>query len=340
MVLTSQAKTDCPASDEAPFATLGDVDRLGAAFCAEPHASELIARIQGYRAFRMQCLATTLGILHACRPPARAVVSLRLKRLDSIRRKITRRGANFKLGTLDDVIGVRVICSSISDVIALSTRLESSPHVHRVKDYIEAPAVTGYRAIHHIMRFQQPVSADRSLTVRYEIQARTYLQHRWAVWSEAHGERAKIGQADLAHHQQLRAVSLDITRWEEDNPTRPQHELLPYSGGPHRRGLLAARARARHAVVVPRRRRRGRLVVEPPRNGLSRTERKRSAPRRRRQACGHQPRSSAHSPTLRRRSGRAPEVLRPLGIILRPSRSTQGDESAVGGSGSCSEPPR
>jgi len=230
VVLTSQAKTDCPASDEAPFATLGDVDRLGAAFCAEPHASELLARVQGYRAFRMQCLATTLGILHACRPPARAVVSLRLKRLDSIRRKITRRGANFKLGTLDDVIGVRVICRSVSDVIALSTRLESSPHVHRVKDYIEAPAVTGYRAIHHIMRFQQPVSADRSLAVRYEIQARTYLQHRWAVWSEAHGERAKIGQMDLAHQQQLRAVSLDITRWEEDNPTRPQHELLPYSG--------------------------------------------------------------------------------------------------------------
>ena len=230
MALTSQAKTDCPAGDEAWFATLGDVDRLGAAFCAEPHGSEHLSGVQGYRAFRMQCLATTLGILHACRPPTRSVVSLRLKRLDSIRRKITRRGANFKLGTLDDVIGVRVICRSISDVIALSTRLKSSPHIHRVKDYIEAPAATGYRAIHHIMRFQQPVSADRSLAVRFEIQARTYLQHRWAVWSEAHGERAKIGRADVAHHQQLRAVSLDITQWEEDNPTRPQHQLLPYSG--------------------------------------------------------------------------------------------------------------
>lgn len=230
MALTSQARTGCPASDEAPFATLGDVDRLGTAFCAEPHASELLAGVQGYRAFRMQCLATTLRILHACRPPTRSVVSLRLKRLDSIRRKITRPSANFKLGTLDDVIGVRVICRSVSDVLALSARLRSSRHIHRVKDYIEGPASTGYRAIHHIMRFLQPVSAERSLAVRYEIQARTYLQHRWAVWSEAHGERAKVGQADAAHHQQLRAVSADITRWEEDNPTRPQHELLPYSG--------------------------------------------------------------------------------------------------------------
>ena len=230
MALTSQAQADCPASDEASFATLGDVDRLGAAFCAEPNASALLAGVQGYRAFRMQCIATTLRILHACHPPARSVVSVRLKRLDSIRRKITRRGANFKLGTLDDVIGVRVICRSVSEVIALSTRLKFSPHIHRVKDYIKAPAGTGYRGIHHIMRFQQPVSADRALAVRYEIQARTYLQHRWAVWSEAHGERAKIGRADPAHHQQLRAVSLDITRWEEDNPACPQHELLPYSG--------------------------------------------------------------------------------------------------------------
>ena len=230
MALTSQARADCPAGDEAPFATLGDVDRLGAAFCADPHASELLAGVQGYRAFRMQCLATTLRILHACGPPARSVVSVRLKRLDSIRRKITRRGAHFALGTLDDVIGVRVICRSVSEVIALSTRLKSSPHIHRVKDYIEAPAGTGYRGIHHIMRFQQPVSPDRALTVRYEIQARTYLQHRWAVWSEAHGERAKIGQADPSRHQQLRAVSLAITRWEENNPQCPQHELLPYSG--------------------------------------------------------------------------------------------------------------
>ena len=163
MALTSQARTGCPASDEAPFATLGDVDRLGTAFCAEPHASELLAGVQGYRTFRMQCLATTLRILHACRPPTRSVVSLRLKRLDSIRRKITRPGANFKLGTLDDVIGVRVICRSVSDVVALSARLKSSPHIHRVKDYIEAPASTGYRAIHHIMRLRQPVSAERSL---------------------------------------------------------------------------------------------------------------------------------------------------------------------------------
>ena len=230
MELTSQQQAECPASERVLFATLGDVDRLGAAFCAEPQASELLGGVQSYRAFRMQCLATTLRILDACRPPAQSVVTVRLKRLDSIRRKITREGANFRLGTLDDVIGVRVICQRVSEVVTLSARIKSSPHIHGIKNYIEAPAATGYRGIHHIMRFKQPVCADRSLAVRYEIQARTYLQHRWAVWSEAHGEKAKIGQADAARHEELRGVALDIARWEEDNPTRAQDELLSYSG--------------------------------------------------------------------------------------------------------------
>lgn len=226
----SPEKLDCRAREAVAFATIGDVNRLGSAFCADPYAPEHLAGVQRYRAFRMQCFTTTLRILDACRLPAQSVVSVRLKRLDSIRRKIARPEANFRLGTLDDVIGVRVICQSVSDVIALSDRVESSPHIHRVKNYIEAPATTGYRGIHHIMRFHQPVSTDRSLSVRYEIQARTYLQHRWAVWSESHGEKAKLGHADVVRQEELRRVALDLACWEQNNPARAQVELLSYSG--------------------------------------------------------------------------------------------------------------
>ena len=229
LTTTTRDQFDCPENDEVRFATLGEVNRLGAAFCAKPFALELLDNVQGYRTFRMQCLATTMRILHACRPPARSVVSVRLKRLDSICRKLARRGANFKLGTLDDIIGVRVIAQSVSDVIALSARIGSSSHIHRVKNYIKTPAETGYRSIHHIMRFDQRVAENHFLTVRYEIQVRTCLQHRWAVWSESYGEKAKIGQADAAHHSELRNVALDIARWEDENPERIQEELLSYS---------------------------------------------------------------------------------------------------------------
>lgn len=226
----SGRKMDCPAPKEIPFASLGDVNRLGAAFCADAYAPEHVAGIQSYRAFRMQCLVTTLRILDACRPPARSVISVRLKRLDSIRRKITRPDANFRLGTLDDIIGVRVICQSVTAVVALSTRIKSSPRVHRIKNYMEAPATTGYRGVHHIMRFDQPVTPETSLAVRYEIQVRTYLQHRWAVWCESHGEKAKLGKGDVARQQELRSVAWELAQWERGNPARVQAELLPYSG--------------------------------------------------------------------------------------------------------------
>ena len=230
MALEAQVEGGCTGSSELPFATLGDVHRLGAGFCAEPQALERLADVQRYRAFRMRCLATTLHALDACGLPAESVVSVRLKRLDSIRRKISRSGANFRLGTLDDVIGVRVICQSVSAVESLSTRVERSPHFFRTKNYIEAPTATGYRGIHHIMRFDQPAATDRSLAVRYEVQVRTCLQHRWAVWSEDQGEKAKIGKGDDALHEQLRSISREIAHWEADNPQRPQEELPAYSG--------------------------------------------------------------------------------------------------------------
>lgn len=221
---------DCPVGEEVPFATLGDVDRVGTDFCADPYIPKHVSDMQSYRAFRMRCLATSLRILDACRPPQRSIISVRLKRLDSIRRKIARPGTNFRLGTLDDVIGVRVICQSVAALVALSARIESSSHSHRTKNYIDHPPPTGYRAIHHIMRFDQPVSADRCFAVRYEIQVRTYLQHQWAVWSEDHGEKAKLGQADAANQQELRSVASDLAEWEQAKPALAQAELLPYSG--------------------------------------------------------------------------------------------------------------
>lgn len=230
MAALGSHENDCRGSGEFPFSTLGEVNRLGAAFCDEPQALQRLAAVQRYREFRMQCLATTLRALDASGPPERSIVSVRLKRLDSIRRKIIRPDTNFGLGTLDDIIGIRVICQSVSDIISLSARIERSPHFYRTKNYIREPAVTGYRGIHHIMRFDQSAGGDRALAVRYEIQVRTWLQHRWAVWSEAHGERAKIGKADAARHQELRCVSKEIAHWEDGNHTAAQDPLLPYSG--------------------------------------------------------------------------------------------------------------
>ena len=180
----------CPpiAEHDPPFSSLGAINRIGTAFCQAPQNLQCIANVQRFRSFRMRCLETTLGIVDACHVPDHATVSVRLKRLDSIRRKIGRVNTNFTLGQLDDVIGVRVICQDLTAVREFSDRVRVSPCFSHPRDYITSPAPTGYRGIHHIMRFQQQVTSTVAVSMRFEIQARTYLQHCWAVWSESHGE--------------------------------------------------------------------------------------------------------------------------------------------------------
>ena len=219
------------AEPDPPFSSLGAIDRIGDAFCQSAQNLQHIVAVQRYRSFRMRCLTTTLAIVDDCGVPHKTTVSVRLKRLDSIRRKIGRPSTHFTLGRLDDVVGVRIICQDLAAVRELSKRIQASGTFYRLKDYITAPAHTGYRGINHIMRFRQPVTITTGVHVRFEIQVRTYLQHCWAVWSESHGEAVKLGVGAREDHERLCALSEEIARWESDNPATRQIELPLYSGG-------------------------------------------------------------------------------------------------------------
>ncbi len=240
---------DCSPVPESrpPFSSLGAIDRIGDAFCQSAQNPQRVADLQHYRAFRMRCLMTTLAIVDACQIPREAAVSVRLKRLDSIRRKIGRPDTNFSLGRLDDVIGARVICQNLSTVRSLSDRIQSSSSFYRMKDYIASPASTGYRGINHIMKLQQPLTETTSIAMRFEIQARTYLQHRWAVWSESRGEAVKLGTGGEEERERLSALSKRVALWEARNPTTPQADLPTYAGG----RSVAVCWRTRHGGVIP-----------------------------------------------------------------------------------------
>lgn len=247
--MTTSAIDGCQpiAEPDPPFSSLGAIDRIGDNFCQSAQNLQHIAALQRYRSFRMRCLTTTLAIVDACGVPDEATVSVRLKRLDSIRRKIRRPDTNFTLGRLDDVIGVRVICQDFAAVRELSERIQASRTFYRMRDYIKVPAHTGYRGIHHIMRFHQPVTGTTGVHVRFEIQVRTYLQHRWAVWSESQGEAVKLGVGAHEEHERLRVLSEEIARWESDNTATRQIELPPYSGG----RSIAVCWQPRHGPVTP-----------------------------------------------------------------------------------------
>ena len=223
----------CPpiAEGEPPFSSLGAIDRIGREFCDSAQNLQRIVELQQYRSFRMRCLSTTLAMVESCGIPQRAAVSVRLKRLDSIRRKIGRENTDFRLGRLDDVIGVRGICEDLRTVREFSERIRASQEFHNVRDYIADPAPSGYRGINHVMRFEQPVTDVLAINMRFEVQTRTYLQHCWAVWSESYGEAVKLGVGEDEIHRRLRSVSEKIGEWEDENPATIQMELADYSGG-------------------------------------------------------------------------------------------------------------
>ena len=232
MTLTSA----CPGSTEgasADFVSLGEVDRAGVAFCTNAYDAAAVTAVQRYRMFRMRCLTTTLAAVDEADPPPRALVSVRLKRLDSIRRKINRGATRFGLGRMDDVVGVRVVCPSYRAARSMSCRIRALPQFYRLKDYLDVdhPAATGYRAVHHIMRFRQPLTETDGINVRFEIQVRSYYQHQWAVWSESLGESVKEGGGTEGVREDLRALSGRIAQWETRNPDEIQHRLSAYSGG-------------------------------------------------------------------------------------------------------------
>ena len=224
-----------PANSGIAFASLGDITRAGNSFSASGHDIDADRVVQQYRVFRMHCLTTTLNIVDAAQANMlpRCLVSVRLKRLDSIRRKIGYGEKQFALGQMDDVIGARIVCPNFQSAFDLSERIQSLSEFHRLKNYVSNshPAETGYRAIHHIMRFRQPLTETTEIPVRFEIQVRSFYQHQWAIWSESFGERTKAGLGSGSIKSELKTLSNLIEKWEENHPEKIQYQLPEYSSG-------------------------------------------------------------------------------------------------------------
>ena len=113
------------------------------------------------------------------------MIKSRIKKPISIIEKLQRR--NLPVSTesvmknLDDVAGVRVICSFIDDIYEVVEMLarQDDVKVIAIKDYIRSPKVNGYRSYHMII--EVPVFfSDRKQFIRVEVQIRTIAMDFWA----------------------------------------------------------------------------------------------------------------------------------------------------------------
>ena len=112
-------------------------------------------------------------------------INCRIKSPKSIIEKLKRK--NFPLTVesieknLNDVAGVRVICSFPEDIYMLAHRLSSQDDINvvEVKDYIKNPKKNGYRSLHLILEI--PIFLiDEKKYMRVEVQFRTIAMDFWA----------------------------------------------------------------------------------------------------------------------------------------------------------------
>ena len=132
------------------------------------------------------------------RNPIESIKS-RVKSYDSIMKKIRRKKIGLSVEDIEDkmndIAGVRVICSYIDDIYLLADCLLSQDDVTLVerKDYIKNPKPSGYRSLHLIVSVPIYLQ-DLKKEVKVEVQLRTIAMDFWA--SLEHSLHYKRCQSD------------------------------------------------------------------------------------------------------------------------------------------------
>lgn len=112
-------------------------------------------------------------------------IKSRIKTPQSIVKKLKKHGYESTIQNMveyvNDIAGVRVICSFTSDIYRIAEMLinQSDIKVLSVKDYILHPKASGYKSYHLIITVPIFLS-DRTVNTKVEIQIRTVAMDFWA----------------------------------------------------------------------------------------------------------------------------------------------------------------
>ena len=153
--------------------------------------SQEFTKLMAYYKCAMMEIETKFNVLNEefslqyDRNPISSVKS-RLKNLVSIREKLQRRGLPFTIPSieenLNDVAGIRVICSFPEDVYTLAEALLRQDDITLLsrKDYIANPKPNGYRSLHLIVTVPIFLALEKRI-MKVEIQLRTIAMDFWAT---------------------------------------------------------------------------------------------------------------------------------------------------------------
>lgn len=152
-------------------------------------------------------------------------IKTRIKSPDSILEKLNRK--NFPISVesiesnIDDVAGIRVICSHPSDIYQLEQAFLKQDDVTLItkKDYIMNPKPSGYRSLHLIVEI--PIFLhDKKKNMKVEVQLRTIAMDWWA--SLEHKIRYK---KDLPNIEYFEKELLDCAKLSAELDSRMENLL-------------------------------------------------------------------------------------------------------------------
>lgn len=160
-------------------------------------------------------------------------IKFRIKSSESIVKKLKKKGYDSTLQNMvdyvNDIAGIRVICSFTSDIYKLADMIANQPdiNVQYVKDYIANPKESGYRSYH--MHVTTPVYlSEKAIDVKVEIQIRTVAMDFWA--SLEHKIKYKFeGNAPAGIIDQLRDCS-DMIAVVDEKMLSLNKEILSFNG--------------------------------------------------------------------------------------------------------------
>ena len=164
-------------------------------------------------------------------------ISTRLKKPMSIKEKLERKGIPLTVKSvwenLNDVAGIRVVCSFLDDVYMLEKGLLSQDDIVLIekKDYIKNPKENGYRSLHLIVEVPIFLCNEKKM-MRAEIQLRTIAMECWATLEHQINYK-KSGAADT-EMEELRScaeLGTELDRrmgklWHKMNKNREAEKAL------------------------------------------------------------------------------------------------------------------
>lgn len=112
-------------------------------------------------------------------------IKSRIKSSESIVKKLRRNGLESTIENMveyvNDIAGIRVICSFSSDIYRIAEMISNQNDIKvlAIKDYIKTPKPSGYRSYHMLITVPVYLS-DRIVRAKVEVQIRTVAMDFWA----------------------------------------------------------------------------------------------------------------------------------------------------------------